>query len=47
MKNPNEPRLSKIKLTPIVKLGEKPIAITPAIDKKNPLIRLLKNEPPR
>ena len=47
MKNPNEPKLDKIKLTPIVKLGEKPRAILPAIDKKNPLIRLFKNEPPR
>lgn len=46
-KNPNEPKLDTIKLTPKVKLHDKKIKLTPSLDKNNPLIRLLKNDPPR
>jgi hypothetical protein len=46
-KNPNEPKLDTIKLTPKIKLRENKIKLTPSFDKNNPLIRLLKNVPPR
>lgn len=48
MKNPHEPKLSKISLqNPIIKLGSKPKKIAPALDKNNPLIRYIKNDAAR
>ena len=46
-KNPNEPKLDTIKLTPKIKLYDKTIKLTPSLDKNNPLIWLIKNDPSR